>query len=135
MGAAGFRVLFGAALAATSCTSIAADQRAFDGTSWRVAAINGETTPVTNAFAISFGGGAVGGRLGCNEFGGRYAVADMRLQVSQVRSTDRTCGEAADSFEGTALSVLSQPMRMDWASAQRLELKNQAGTLRLERLP
>lgn len=135
MGAAGFRYLFGAALVATSCTSIAADQRTFDGTSWRVAAIRGEATPMTNAYVISFGAGAVGGRLGCNQFGARYAITDMRLQVQQMRSTDRICGEPGDSFEGTALAILSQPLSMDWASAQRLQLKNDMGSLSLERLP
>ena len=134
MGAAGFRFIIGAAVMAVSCTSIAADTRTFDGTVWRIAAINGETTP-SNAYYVSFDRGAVGGRVGCNDFGGRFSVEAADLNVRALRATSRICGDTAATFEGGLFVVLSQPMRMDWASAQRLTLANGNGPIALERLP
>lgn len=134
MGAAGFRFILGAAVMAVSCTSIAADNRTFDGTLWRIAAINGEATPANNYY-MSFDRGVVGGRLGCNDFGGRFSVGAADLSVKALRATSRICGDTAATFEGGANVVLSQPMRMEWASGQRLTLANGNGTLALERLP
>lgn len=135
MGAVGFRALFGAALLATSCTSIAADQRTFDGTGWRVTSINDRATPGTNDYYLTFTASDVGGRVGCNNFGGRYRAAGAKLSVREMRATQMGCAEPAASFESEALGVLSQPMRMDWTSAARLSLANDLGTIALERLP
>lgn len=135
MGAVGFRALFAAALLATSCTSIAADRRTFDGGGWRVTAINGHATPATSDYYLTFSGNEVGGRVGCNGFGGRYAIARDRMTVGEVRSTRMACSNSAGSFESDTFGILSQPLRMDWASASRMSLVNDLGSLALERLP
>ncbi len=133
--AVGFRIIFGAALLAASCTSIAADQRTFAGSGWRVTSINGHATPATSEYYLTFAARDVGGRVGCNNFGGRYAFARDRMKVGEVRATMMGCSEPAASFESETFGILSRPLRLDWASAGRLTLVNELGSIALERLP
>ena len=135
MAAAGFKALCCLALLATSCTSIAADQRTFDGTRWRVMAINARATPATGDYRVELKDGGIGGRFGCNHFGGRYDVRGETITVSEMRSTLMACSDPAASFEGAGFAVLSQPMRMTWPSGRRLVLSNPAGSIELERAP
>jgi heat shock protein HslJ len=132
MAAAGFRTaLF--ALALGGCTSIAADARAFEGTHWRVTAINGRSTPVAGDYRIEFRNGGIGGRFGCNQFGGRYAVAGETMTTSDVASTLMGCPEPAASLETQGFAILHQPMRWTWISGLKLTLRNSAGSIALER--
>jgi heat shock protein HslJ len=134
MDVVGFRnILLGCALACASGSSIAADVHPFNGSNWRVAAINGEATP--SSYTISFGGGQVTGRLACNDFGGKLKASEAGLDISQLRATTRTCGGKAEEIEGAGFAMLSQPLRMEWASRDRLMLTNSLGTMTLERLP
>ncbi len=136
MDAAGFRkTLVGAALLATSCTGIAADQRTFDGTRWRVTSINGQATPDTPNYRIEFARGRIGGQFGCNHFGGEYRVRGATLTTGAMAMTEMACSGPADRFEGLGLAVLPRPLRMDWASASRLSLVNELGSITLERVP
>lgn len=131
---AGFeKILIGCALSCAPGIGIAADVHPFNGSSWRVAAINGEATP--SSYTISFGGGEVTGRLGCNDFGGKLKASEASLDISQLRATSRICGNKADEFEGAGFAVLSQPLRMEWADRDRLTIANDEGTMTLERLP
>jgi heat shock protein HslJ len=132
MAAAGFRTaLF--ALALGGCTSIAADKRTFDGTRWHVTAINGRSTPVAGDYPIEFRNGGIGGRFGCNQFGGRYAVAGETMTTSDVASTLMGCPEPAASLETQGFAILHQPMRWTWISGLKLTLRNSAGSIALER--
>jgi heat shock protein HslJ len=135
MAAAGFRFAVLAALLCASCTSIAADARSFEGTGWRVTAIDGRLTPAVGDYRIEFRNGGIGGRFGCNHFGGRFAVKGETLIASEIRSTLMACSDPAASFESTGFAVLNAPMRMNWSSGQRLNLSNSAGSLTLERIP
>ena len=131
---AGFKnILIGCALACAPGAGIAADVDPFNGSNWRVAAINGEATP--SSYSISFGGGEVTGRLGCNDFGGKLKVNEASLNISQLRATSRTCGGKAEEFEGAGFAVLSQPLSMEWANRDRLTIGSSLGTMTLERLP
>jgi heat shock protein HslJ len=134
MAAAGSRLAL-LALGCAGCTSIAADARTFEGTMWHVTAINGRATPATGDYRVEFKGGAIGGRFGCNGWGGRYAVAASMLTASAIRSTMMACTDPAASFEGAGFQILNQPMRMSWTSGRRLTLSNAAGSIELERTP
>lgn len=132
---AGFRnILAGCMLAGMSGAGVAADAYPIEGSLWRVTAINGEATPHSK-YSINFGGNQVTGRLGCNDFGGSLAVKEGNLSISALRATSRTCGDDAAAFEGTGFAVLSQPLRMEWASRDKLMLASVNGNMTLERLP
>jgi heat shock protein HslJ len=134
MAAAGFRLALLGMLCA-GCTSIAADARTFEGTRWHVSAINGRATPAAGDYRIEFQDGGIGGRFGCNHFGGRYAVAGPALTASAIRSTKMACSDPAARFEGEGFQILNQPMRMNWTSGRRLTLSNASGSIELERTP
>ena len=134
MAAAGSRAAL-AALLCAGCTSIAADARTFEGTRWHVTAIDGRATPPTGDYRIEFKGGNIGGRFGCNHFGGRYAIRAQTFVVREMRSTMMACSDPAASFEGAGFAILNQPMRIAWPNGRRLTLSNSAGSIALERLP
>lgn len=134
MAAAGFRAAL-IALAGAACTSIAADARTFEGTRWHVTAVNGRATPATGDYRIEFKAGGIGGRFGCNAFGGRYSVVNDRLVARDVASTLMGCPEPVASFETQAFATLNQPMQMIWSSGRQLTLSNDAGSIALEQVP
>jgi heat shock protein HslJ len=133
MGAAGSRLAILALLCA-GCTSIAADARTFEGTRWRVTAINGHATPAAINYAIGFKDRRIGGQVGCNHFGGEYRVVREILTTSAMMMTEMACPDPAMTFESWGISILQQPMRMTWASSRRLALSNAAGSIDLELL-
>src|SRR5256885_8775422 len=104
MVAAGFRAALLAFLCA-GCTSIAADARTFEGTRWHVTAINGRATPRAGDYRIEFRNRGIGGRFGCNGFGGRYAISGEQLSATAIRSTMMACTDPAASFEGAGFAV------------------------------
>lgn len=118
-----------------ACTSIAADARTFENTTWRVTAINDRATPPGGDYRVEFRGGRIGGRFGCNHFGGPYTVQRDTLIAREVASTLMGCPEPAASFETQGFAVLHQPMRMNWSSGRALTLSNAAGSIALERAP
>lgn len=127
------KILAGCLLASLSPAGIAADSYPIEGSLWRVIEINGEATPHSK-YSINFGGNQITGRFGCNEFGGNLAVKEGNLNVSALRATSRTCGDDAAMFEGSGFAVLMKPLRMEWASRDRLVIANVNGSLTLERL-
>ena len=128
----GFKILIGCALAGASCAALAADVFPIEGSLWRVTVINGEATP--SNYTINFGGNAVTGRLGCNDFGGKLVLNQESLNISALRATSRICGDDAAMFEGSGFAVLSQPLRMEWASRDNLVIANANGNMTLERV-
>ena len=120
------------ALACASCTSVMADARTFEGTSWRVSAIDGRATPAAGDYRIEFRNGEIGGRFGCNAWGGHFAVTGKTIVASRVIATQMACGDPAGRFESEAFAVLRQPMHLSW-SGDTLTLSNRAGSIRLER--
>jgi len=135
MAVVGFKkILAGCALVGLSGAGVAADVYPFEGSLWRVTAINGEATPHSK-YSINFGGNQVTGRLGCNDFGGNLAIKDGSLSISGLRATSRVCGDDAAMFEGSGFQVLSQPLRMEWAGRDKLTIASNSGSMTLERLP
>ena len=135
MAAAGFRSTVLALLLCAGCTSIAADARTFEGTRWHVTAISGRTTPSNGDYRVEFKSGGIGGRFGCNHFGGRVAVKGETLIAREIRSTLMACSDPAASFESAGFGVLNQPMRINWSSGRHLTLSNAAGSIDLELAP
>ena len=123
------------ALACAGCASIAVSQASLDGTNWRVAAIDGQATPATHNYSMSFTGGNLSARFGCNSIGGRYVATGETLTASEVRSTLMGCPEPSATFEREGSAVLGSAMRIDWSGSGRLTLSNSAGSIALERAP
>lgn len=123
-----------AAAAVTACTSVKPTQRTFEGTSWRVVAINGSTTPWSEHYKVRFEAGRIGGRFGCNQFGGPYRVEGGFLIAEGIASTLLGCPEPAATHEIQGLAVLARPMRMQWESARRLALTSTNGSIALEQI-
>ena len=130
--AVGFRLVFVTLLLA-GCTSINPGPQTFEGTEWRVTAINGQVTPATDAYRMDFRDGRAGGRFGCNRFGGTFAVAGDTMTFGPMIATRMACPEPAMSFEARGLTVLQQRVRLQWQSANRLTLANASGFVALER--
>ena len=120
-----------AALGAAGCTSVNPAAVTFEDTSWQVTVINGLPTPLSNMYRIEFTGGRIGGRFGCNQFGGPYRLSGEQLIAGDIASTLIGCPEPAASHETQGFAVLRQPMRMEWHSGRRLTLSNPAGTIGL----
>jgi heat shock protein HslJ len=131
------------ALICTACTSIHADRRAFAGTDWRVSKINGQQTPGAPDYHMQFGAADWRGGFGCNGMTGEYRLEDDQLAigrsegdrffVGRIMATERDCSAGGNGhFEGEAVAVLLQPMRMRWSSARRLTLSNSAGSIELQ---
>lgn len=130
-----FGVLTSVAAILAGCTSVETTNASFEGTEWQVTAIDGQATPRTDVYRMQFKDGKAGGRFGCNHFGGQYGATGDTMTVSNVASTLMGCPEPVATFEREGLSVLQQPMRMNWSSERRLMLSNDAGSITLERLP
>ena len=133
MAAAGFKAA-ALALACAACTTVVADARTLEGTSWRVTAIDGRRTPANGQYRIEFRNGQISGGFGCDSWGGSYSVAGETFTAINVRSTLMACPEPAMSFESQGLAVLQQPMRWTVAGT-RMTLANTAGSIALEREP
>jgi len=133
--AAVFRIVTSAAFATAACTSIAVDARSFEGTRWHVTAVNGRPTPATGDYRLEFKDGQIGGRFGCNSFGGRVAVRGEALTADQIAATQMGCSEPSAFFESAGFAILSQPMLWQWTEGGKLTLSNEAGSIALECLP
>lgn len=131
MGAAGFRPAL-LALACAACTSIVADSRTFEGTRWHVTAVNGRSTPAAGDYRMEFRDGQIGGRFGCNGWGGAYAISGDRIVASRIVSTMMACSDPAATFESEGLAVLRQPMRWTSGAGETLILSNSAGSIALQ---
>jgi len=130
-----FLTIWLAALSAAACTSVHSTSATFEGTRWQVTAINGRATPRNEGYMLRFEHGRVGGRFGCNQFGGPYRVEGDRLLATEIASTLMGCPEPAATFEQQGFAILAQPMRLIWSSDRRLTLSNSAGSIALVPLP
>lgn len=78
--------------------------------------------------------------MGCNSASGGYRVDGETLVPGPIAATQMACEAVVPTplplmeYEAQGFAVLSQPMRMEWHSAQRLSLRNTAGTIALERV-
>ncbi len=103
------------------------------GTNWRVASVNGRTTPAVGEYYMQFEQARVGARFGCNSMGGNYVQTGNALRVSDLSQTLMGCPEPAASFERDGSAILNQPATMSWSGGDRLTLSNAAGRIELTR--
>ncbi|QIK79782.1 META domain-containing protein [Sphingomonas piscis] len=104
------------------------------GSSWRVAAVNGRSTPPAGEYYVRFDADdRIGVKFGCNSAGGRYLQRGATVSVSNLAATRMACAEPAMSFENQGLGILSQPVIADWQGGDRLTLSNPNGRIELRR--
>ena len=131
MGAAGFRAA-SLALLCSGCTSIHATQATFEGTEWRIVAVNG--APAPSYSSVGFNHGFISGLI-CNNFRGPYSVGGGLLHLGGLENTERGCDGPIMQIEESAFAILHRrPIRMSWYSGRRLRLSNAAGSIDLQRL-
>ena len=104
---------------------------ALAGTNWRVAAINGRSTPPAGQFFMNFEAARIGARFGCNNLGAGYSLADDTITTGAVMATRMAC--PAMSFETQGSTILERPMRTVWSGGDRLTLSNERGSIELMR--
>ena len=122
-------------LACAACTSIASDARSFEGTRWKVLAVNRHSTPVKGEYRIEFMDGRVSARFGCNAISGDYVASADKLTIQKLISTKMACGAPADAFEQAAVGVLHEALKVRTSGKGGLRLSNRVGTLDLGPLP
>jgi heat shock protein HslJ len=81
---------------------------------------------------MSFEASRIGARFGCNSMGGQYRLATEVLTVGNLAQTLIGCPDPASTFESQGAAVLGQPMRIAFASNERMFLSNAAGSIALE---
>lgn len=124
---------FLAALLATGCATAGGPPGRLDGTRWQVEAINGQPVPQTPQYLVEFNDGRIGGRLGCNQFGGDYRQSGATLAAGPVAATEMACPEPGMTHEGWGFNILQHPMRIEWRGEGGLVLSNEAGSIELVR--
>jgi heat shock protein HslJ len=101
---------------------------------WQVIAINGQPTPASDSYMVEFRGGQIGGRLGCNQFGGPYQVSGGVMTAGPIAATRMACSEPAMSHERLGLAALGHPLQMGWTySGSRLTLAGAGGSITLSK--
>ncbi len=97
--------------------------------------MNGHPTPAVGDYSVRFEQGRIGARFGCNSMGGQYRLAADVLTVGDLAQTLMGCSEPAATFESQGAAVLGQPMRIAFASDERMFLSNTAGSIALDPTP
>jgi heat shock protein HslJ len=129
---------FAALLALSACASVR-PAPSLDGTRWTVAAIAGEPTGGGPQFFMTFDKGRIGGKFGCNTFGGTASVVRDRLVTTGLFITEMACVNAFDTgpdpmrFESRGTQILSLPMRIGREDDRHLRLVSAEGTIDLLR--
>lgn len=62
--------------------------------------------------------GKLGGRSGCNVYGGSYSVEDGKLKISDLISTMMACEEPSMQFEQTFFKTLEGAAKFDLANGR-----------------
>ncbi|HVF38181.1 MAG TPA: META domain-containing protein [Sphingomicrobium sp.] len=99
------------------------------GSNWRVAAINGRSTPPRN-FYLNFMPDRIDARFGCNSMGASYVQAGNIVSAGAVTATQMACPDM--SFESQGSAVLQQPMTVS-GMGEQVTLSNSRGSIELVR--
>lgn len=95
---------------------------------WVLTTMNGSQPLEGSTVTISFTDGNIGGKAGCNSYGGKYKTGqDGLLELEEVFSTEMACLEPEGIMqqETTYLETLIQAASFE-ASADQLTIKNVA---------
>lgn len=118
---------------ALTLPACAAAHDALAGSEWRVTAINGHATPAEGNYVMRFRDNQVGGQFGCNHFGGPYQMKQDVMTTGAMAMTEMACIGPADQFEHWGLTILTQPMQVEWRGERAMRLSNAAGSIDLSR--
>lgn len=77
-----------------------------EGTSWRIAQINGDAIAADREAALAFGDGRVTGSVGCNRLGADYKFATGSVSFGPAISTKMACSDPVGKQEFTLVTVL-----------------------------
>lgn len=103
------------------------------GTSWSITAIDGEAVPRELSYFLNFEEQRLGGKAGCNGFGGSYEVSGRTLVPGPIMATKMACPGPAMEHERRALEILSGPVQMDYRDGDTLVLRGRSGAITLRR--
>jgi heat shock protein HslJ len=104
---------------------------ALSNTNWRVAAVNGEPTPVSGPFFMNFESDSrLGAKFGCNSMGAGYSQTGATLTVGAVMATRMACPDM--HFESAASAILARPLTVSGYGSQ-VTLTSSAGSIALVR--
>ena len=111
--------LFAVSALVLSACSIPVNAGSLTGTTWSLVsygAAAGQTPAAADvATSLVFGtDGQVSGNMGCNSFGGKYAVKDGEITFSEVVSTMMACtNESVMTQEQSALKILNGSVKYE----------------------
>jgi heat shock protein HslJ len=77
-----------------------------EGTSWRIAQINGDTIVADREAVLAFGDGRVTGSVGCNRLSADYKFATGSVSFGPAISTKMACSDPVGKQEFTLVTVL-----------------------------
>ena len=95
---------------------------------WTLTSINGQPPIAGSTISATFENGEVGGRSGCNSYGGKYSASGKKLSTSALMMTEMACMDPQGVMEQEAayLQALSQAASFT-ATDGRLEIRNASG--------
>lgn len=104
---------------------------------WRIVALNGEATPEPRrTFNFRYTPPSGWAQFGCNGGSGATAVRDGWLVTGDWIITVAGCrNDEVARLERKGFEVLSKPLAIETVGGQRVRLRNERGSLLLERLP
>jgi len=104
-------ILAAAALAACAPPGSPGDHAAkalsLAGTSWTIAAIDGQPVKTARPTAVRFTKDRIEGNAGCNSFGGSYTFAEGKLTADRVISTKMACVGPGMEVEGKFFQIIA----------------------------
>ena len=104
----------------------------FDGTDWVLTAMSGATLVADSKITLKFEQGSASGSAGCNQYRSTYTTNGSKLEFGITSSTKRACLAQAMNVQETAyLGALTKVAAYE-ISADRLTLRDGAGSTLLE---
>jgi len=100
---------------------------------WTVVAIDGAATPGGAGFAFTIEPPRGSGRFGCNSGSGSLTVERGYLVPGNWVVSAAACQPERMRFERKGFDILAQPMAIEAGPAGGIRLRNQRGSIDLER--
>ena len=104
--------------------------RAVEGHGWLATTIGGKQVIAGTSVTLKIEGGRVGGKAGCNGYGGPVEILDDRITFGSLFSTEMACvANGVMEQEQRYLSLLQGATRGDLSSDGALTITTPGGTL------
>ncbi len=111
-------------------TATAASSNPLVGSSWSMAALNGQPSMEGTTLTLAFSDVAASGEGGCNTFNASYNVDGNSISISGLTVTQSTCGAEIDQQEQTYLSLLESADSYQFEGSQLVLYSGGAEVLR-----